>query len=202
MFFGSVVVLHRVTNLQTLVWDLSLFVILQIFPRLFLYMPKTMICSHLIIKQPASTLKFQYLYFILQINFCEWKREEHPFSAGTSCARAGPWPVVTHMLRTSQSFQTFWETCWQPCAYLTEILLGSQNVRYYYISLYYITKIKDKFNLLFTIHVVHIHKTFNMIHKQFNVRLFESLSHSWYRWWLAATMVGNAYVPYRLIIGS
>ena len=65
--------------------------------------------SHLIAKQPASTLEFQYFYCILQINFCEprQKQEERPFSAGNSCAWAGLWPVVTLTLSTSRSFQNF-----------------------------------------------------------------------------------------------
>ena len=35
------------------------------------------------------------------------KREERPFSTGTSCAWAGLWPVITRTLSTSWSFQTF-----------------------------------------------------------------------------------------------
>ena len=58
----------------------------------FLYAcPISVTFSHSITKQPASTLEFQYFYSILQMNFCEprQKREERPFSAGTSCAWAG-----------------------------------------------------------------------------------------------------------------
>ena len=49
-----------------------------------------------------STLEFQYFYSILQMNFREprQEREERPFSAGTSCAWAGLWPVVTRTLST------------------------------------------------------------------------------------------------------
>ena len=99
----------RVANFQTLVWDLRLFVILQTFPRLLLYMLKTMTFSHFITKQSASILEFQYFYSVLQMNFCEprQKREERPFSAGTSCVWAGLWPAVTRTLSTLQSFQTF-----------------------------------------------------------------------------------------------
>ena len=78
----------------------------------FLYMPKTMTSLHSITKQPALTLEFHYFYSILQMNFCEpWqKREKRNFFTGTSCGRAGLWPVVTRTLSTSQSFQTFWDT--------------------------------------------------------------------------------------------
>ena len=99
----------RVANFQTLVWDLRLFVILQTFPWLLLYMLKTMTFSHFITKQPASILEFQYFYSVLQMNFCEprQKREERRFSTGTSCVWAGLWPAVTRTLSTLQSFQTF-----------------------------------------------------------------------------------------------
>ena len=87
------------------------FFILQTFPRHFLYMPKTITFSHFITKQPASTLEFQYFYSILQMNFYKsrQKQEEGPFFAGTSCAWAGPWPVVTRTLSTSRSSQTFFK---------------------------------------------------------------------------------------------
>ena len=52
------------------------------------------------------------------MNFCEprQKREERPFCAGTSCATAGLWPVVTRTLSTLQKFPDFFEMqCWQPC---------------------------------------------------------------------------------------
>ena len=45
------------------------------FPRIFLYMPKTMTFSHSFTKQPASTLEFQYFSFILQMNFCELRQK-------------------------------------------------------------------------------------------------------------------------------
>ena len=65
--------------------------------------------SHSITKQPASTLEFQYFYFILQINFCKprQRREERHFFAGTSYGWAGLRPGVTRTLSASQSFQTF-----------------------------------------------------------------------------------------------
>ena len=78
------------------------------FPTTFFYIcQKTF--SHSITKQPASTLEFQYFYSILQMNFCgpRQKREERPFSTGTSCAWAGLWPVVAFTLRTWRCFQTF-----------------------------------------------------------------------------------------------
>ena len=86
--------------------------------HIFLYMLKTMTFSRSITKQPASTLKFQYFYSILQMNFCgpRQKRGERPFSAGTSCTRADLWPVVTPTLSTSKIFQTFLRHCWQPCS--------------------------------------------------------------------------------------
>ena len=73
-------------------------------------MPKTMTFSHLIIKQPASALEFQYFYCISQINFCEprQKRDER------LSPLAPPVPGQAYDLRcgnayvsTSQSFETF-----------------------------------------------------------------------------------------------
>ena len=68
----------------------------------FIYIYKAITFSHSITKQPASTLEFQYFYSILQMNFCKprQKREERPFSAGTTCAWAGLSPVVTQSLQT------------------------------------------------------------------------------------------------------
>ena len=53
---------------------------------------------------PASTLEFKNFDSILQKYFCDprQKREKRPHPAGFSCA----W-VITHMLSTSRSFQTF-----------------------------------------------------------------------------------------------
>ena len=51
------------------------------FRRIFLYMLETTTFPHPITKHPASTLEFQYLYSILQIDFCEpgQKQEKRPF---------------------------------------------------------------------------------------------------------------------------
>ena len=64
---------------------------------------------HPTIKQPASTLEFQYFYSILQkkILKAQTKKGRAPLHAGSSCAWAGLWPAVMRMLSTSQRFQTF-----------------------------------------------------------------------------------------------
>ena len=45
----------------------------------FLYMPKTINCSHFIPKQPASTLEFQYFYSNLQYLWAQTKMGRAPF---------------------------------------------------------------------------------------------------------------------------
>ena len=99
----------RVANIKTFCYiaDFSI--------TFFLYLSKTMTFSHSIPKQPARTLEFQYFYSVLQMNFCEprQKREERPFSAGSSRARAGPWQCV--LVKHFAKFPDFFEKqCWQP----------------------------------------------------------------------------------------
>ena len=89
----------RVANFQTLVCDLRLFVILQTFLLLFLYMlkTKTFCTSHH--KTTSNHPRIQDFRDFRQ------KPEKRSHSVGSSCA--GPWPAVTLTLSTSQSFQTF-----------------------------------------------------------------------------------------------
>ena len=74
------------------------------FPTTFLYIYLKLWLFHF-----RSQNNLQYFYSILQIKFCEprQKREERTFSAGTYCAWAGSWLVVTRTLSTLKSFQTF-----------------------------------------------------------------------------------------------
>ena len=67
----------------------------------FLFMLKTKTFLHI-----PSPQKF-WLYFAKDYCDSRQKREKRPHLAGFSCARAGLWPAVTHMLSTSRSFQTF-----------------------------------------------------------------------------------------------
>ena len=76
-------------NFQTLVWDRRIFVILQTFLQLCLYMLKTKTFLHIPSQNhQQSTLKFKNFDYILQEKFCDFrqKREKRPHPAGSSCA--------------------------------------------------------------------------------------------------------------------
>ena len=79
------------------------------FPMTFLYELKTTtyFASHH--KTTSKHPRIPVFYFILQnILLAQTKkREERPFTAGTSCAWAGLWPAAMRMLSTSRRFQTF-----------------------------------------------------------------------------------------------
>ena len=72
-------------------------------------MPKTTNFSHLITKQSAKTLKFQYFYSVLQkkILWAQTKTGRIPCPRCHSCAWADLWPAATRTLSTLQSFQSF-----------------------------------------------------------------------------------------------
>ena len=115
----------RVSNFQTLVWDLRLLVIPQILLLLFLYMLKTKTFLH-ILSQNHQQSEFNNFDFIFAKKICDFrqKREKRPHQAGFSCAWAGLWPAVTRTLNTLRSFQTFLiHKCWQLC--FVQIVLAS-----------------------------------------------------------------------------
>ena len=61
-----------------------------------------------ITKQPTSTPEFWYFYSTLK-KICVFP-DKDGVSASISCASEGLWLAVTQTLRTSRSFQTFWDT--------------------------------------------------------------------------------------------
>ena len=103
--------MSRVANFQTLVWELILFVILQTFLLLFLYMLKTKTFLHILSQTTSKHPKIQKFWLYFAKDFCDskQKREQRFHPAGSYCAWAGLRPVVTRTLSTSRSFQTFFK---------------------------------------------------------------------------------------------
>ena len=93
----------RVANFQTIVCDLRLFVILQTFLLLFLYMLKAKTFLHIPSQNHQHAPQKSRTLTILSKKFCDSRptREKRPHPAGSSCAWAGLQPAVKRTLSTS-----------------------------------------------------------------------------------------------------
>ena len=102
-----IIVIYRVANFQTLVWDLRLFVMLQTFLLLFC-------TSHHKTTSKHPRIQEFWLYFAKIFSDPRQKQEKRPHPAGSSCVWAGLWLEVT-VAMFSDVFET---QCWQPWLYI------------------------------------------------------------------------------------
>ena len=80
------------------------------FSTTFLYMPKIITFSHPIAKKSSKNPRIPVFLLYFSIRFLgaqTEKREDRPFSAGTSCAWAGRWPAVMRTLKHFAKFSDF-----------------------------------------------------------------------------------------------